>query len=493
MALRRSAVNEFNVKLEEWTHDPRIFEKSEEMTRQFNQLLAQLKAQFPVKYPAFDDFQVKFDKFLRLVESRHCLAIAKDVRDAAVKVNSALPAQFDTALEIQTSLLPREAELHKLKHSTTANANVALKTLQFFQVNIRNKLQAHLDGELKKLFEKAGWPNSIVAPTYYEEFTALFVKYLDVENEIKTPSKFPTPLEAFKALLAPIDLRFQYHFEGNASTNKPDKPEWAFHHFINIVDTHADFLTGPVTKALKQSARFSDRNGVYEFIVAFLPSIRRKMFSLFLEVADSPQLLSHLVYEAVMFDNALKEKYYFLPYGRQSWRGISGDLLSNEDWFQKWQAVENASAIERYEEIIDSTDAFELDFDSVDSNETKPTESAINLKDLLETITEHYASLTSVKFRLRYFLTVQVNLLDKYYARLLESIDAFDNMSSTFTRAVGGVSAENLKLVTGMNGLERLCRIFGSLNYISLCLEQWGDDEVCIDPFNFFRNYTYKF
>lgn len=456
------------------------------MTQDFDRLLNQVKVQFPVETRLFNDLQHEFDKILRLIESRSCLKIAKEVKDGAATIESLLPGDFDAALAYLTALLPQEALLIQFKNSTTmAIRNVALKTIQYFQINIRGKLQKHLDTTLEKFFETSGWPNSTIAPAHYDQFIEIFVKYLNVENaggnnKKVSSSSIPQPLRAFQALLAPIDLRFQYHFEGSTATNKPDKPEWAFHHFINIIDTHSDFLTGPVSKALAQSANFSDRNGVYEFIVAFLPSVRRKMFALFSEVADSPQLLSHLVYETVMFDNALKEKYYFLPYGYRRWQGISGDLLSNADWFQQWLNIESESAMERYQEILDNPDAFELDFDSVGSSETKPTESAINLKDLLETITEHYASLSSTKFRLRYFSAIQLDLLDKYYDRLKESIEAFENMSSSFTRAVGGVSAENLKMITGMNGLERLCRIFGSLSYISSCLEQWGDEEVSL-------------
>lgn len=473
--------------LEAWAKDRQIFDKSASITVEFDEHLSQLKQQYPLDHPIFSDFETRFKKILQLAESRRCLVIAKEVRDAAQTISTLLPGKFENALQVQKSLLPREAELRTLKQSEcVANKNVALKTLHYFETNVRGKLQAHLDTEFKTFFEKVKWPNSTVPTNYSDEFSALFKSYLDTESEVKPPSKFPTPLASFKALIAPIDLRFKYHFEGTAVTNRPDKPEWAFHHFINIVDSHMEFLTGPVTLSLQQSTHFADRNGVYEFIVAFLPSIRRKMFALFFEVTDSPQLLSHLVYEAVMFDNALKEKYYFLPYGRQSWRGISGDLLSNEDWFKQWLAVETESAMDRYAEILESPNAFEIDYDTVDSSETKPTESAVNLKDLLETITEHYSSLTSVKFRLRYFIAVQVSLLDKYYVRLVESIDAFDSMSSSFTRAVGGVSAENLKLITGLNGLERLCRIFGSLGYISYCLEKWGDEEVNILFFLFF-------
>jgi len=44
-------------------------------------------------------------------------------------------------------------------------------------------------------------------------------------------------------------------------------------------------------------------------------------------------------------------------------------------------------ALTRYQSIIGADDAWQIDYDSVEDHEAKPTKSAIRLKDLLETIT----------------------------------------------------------------------------------------------------------
>ena len=41
----------------------------------------------------------------------------------------------------------------------------------------------------------------------------------------------------------------------------------------------------------------------------------------------------------------------------------------------------------RYQNILDAKDSGELDYDSVDPGNTKPTKAAIRVNDLLETIT----------------------------------------------------------------------------------------------------------
>lgn len=480
VAARKSAVDLLNSNLERWRADEDIVNNIPQYQDEFKQLLTQLNQQFPIKTPIFSQLETAFSKLVKLAYSKNLLSYVSKIRDGAKLVEKHISAKdFEKALAVQNGLLETEETLNQISLDDSKSIpvrNTALKTLYYFNKNIRGKLQAFLDIQFREFFESAEWPVKTLQPKFYPQFVLLFEKYLSTEINpaILTLSG---PLASFKILVEPIDLRFKYHFEGKAVTNRVDKPEWAFHHFLNIIDSHFGFLAGPVTEVLNKLELFADRNGVYEFITAFLPSIKSKMFSLFEEVSDSPNLLSHLVYETVLFDNALKEKYYYLPYGKKVWKGVAGELLSNANWFQKWLAVETESATERYLEIETAPNAFEIDYDAVDPSETAPTISAVNLKDLLETITDHYSSLASVRFRLRYFLAVQVNLLDKYYARLVESMEAFDSMTSGFTRAVGGVSKEDMQLVTGINGLERLCRIYGSLNYISYFLEQWGDEE----------------
>lgn len=481
VSARQNAVEQINSKLKLWRSDEDIVGNIPQYQDEFKQLLACLTQQFPIENPIFDELEAGFVKLVNLAYSKESLSYVVKVRNGAQIVEKHISAKdFDKALAAQNDLLSIEETLYKItqdESKPTPVRNTAFRTLNFFNTNIRGKLQSFLNTEFHNFLESAEWPVKTLQPKFYPEFVSLFKKYLLTERNPEI-SSLSNPLAAFKILVEPIDLRFKYHFEGQAVTNRPDKPEWAFHHFLNIIDSHFGFLAGPVTEVLTQSEKFADRNGVYEFITAFLPSIKDKVFSLFEEISESPNLLSHLVYETVLFDNALKEKYYYLPHGKTIWKGVAGELLGNANWFQKWLAVETESAVERYLQIETATNAFEIDYDAFDSSETAPTISAVNLKDLLETITDHYSSLASVRFRLRYFLAVQVNLLDKYYSRLLESMEAFDSMTSGFTRAVGGVSKEDMQLVTGTNGLERLCRIYGSLNYISFFLEQWGDEEV---------------
>jgi RAD50-interacting protein 1 len=49
-----------------------------------------------------------------------------------------------------------------------------------------------------------------------------------------------------------------------------------------------------------------------------------------------------------------------------------------------------AVALSRYHEIVEATDSFDLDFDSVGRGRTKPSKAAIHVNDLLEATTGVY-------------------------------------------------------------------------------------------------------
>lgn len=388
------------------------------------------------------------------------------------------------AIELFKSLLEDERVLKVFSKSTTpVIAKLAIRGLEELNNNFRNVLKDRFEGQLTDFLKNENWPKSV--PRDEPRFAHLVSNMLVTEHVEEHPStKKPVPLDTFRVLVEPLDIRFRFHFEGDRETNRLDKPEWMFNHFTSVVDEYYDMLVTTVQQALNQVDRFKDRNGVHEFITALLQSVYRKLGKSFPQTVQIPKLLSHLVYETVAFDNQLKERYFYLPYGNDSWRGVSGDMLARSDWFEKWLTNERETSLARYQEIIESSTAFSIDWEAVGPNETKPTVSAINLKDLLEGITEHYSSLRSVNYRLRFLLDIQIDLLDRYYEKLRDSIDAFDSMSSSLVRAVGGMSAESDKLVTGINGLERLCRIYGSLEYIAYVLETWGQDLFFLELWN---------
>ena len=129
--------------------------------------------------------------------------------------------------------------------------------------------------------------------------------------------------------------------------------------------------------------------------------------------------------------------------------------------------------------MITAEDAWALDFDSLEHGSTKPTKSAIRLKDLLETITERYRPLISFSQRLRFLMDIQIAVLDQYHERLQSSVEAFNLLTSRIGRAVHGSASKGSDSVGGVTGLERLCRVYGSAIYLEEFMKDWGEDVVC--------------
>lgn len=237
-----------------------------------------------------------------------------------------------------------------------------------------------------------------------------------------------------------------------------------------------------VQGVLEQSEYVHDREALNEFIYAYLPCIRRKLESIFPTLVSEPQLLSHLMLETMKFDDYLRDTYLFRPYGLpddQEWQGVTGDIMSRSEWFQSWLSIEKNFALARFQEIIDAPDAWLVDFDAVGENESKPTKSALRLKDLLETISDRYRPFRSFVHRIRFLLDIQVALLDGYHHRIAASLDAFESLTSTIGKAMSGVHDEDRKkMVDGLAGIERLCRAYGSAYTIRDALKDWGEDIV---------------
>lgn len=133
-------------------------------------------------------------------------------------------------------------------------------------------------------------------------------------------------------------------------------------------------------------------------------------------------------------------------------------------------------ALSRYQNIIDSPESGEIDHDSVKSGATKPTYAAVRVNDLLETITDRYRPLTSFSQKLRFLIDIQITIFDRLHSRLHDSLEAYLTITSSIARTVQGVSRESQAELRGLGGLERLCRVFGSAEYLEKKMRDWSDD-----------------
>jgi hypothetical protein len=149
----------------------------------------------------------------------------------------------------------------------------------------------------------------------------------------------------------------------------------------------------------------------------------------------------------------------------------------------------------RYQSIVEAPDFGDLDYESVDPKATKPTKGAIRVNDLLETITgapdtlvptsiadlpftDRYRPLTSFSQKLTFLIDIQIAIFDKYHEKLLSNLEAYLTMTTALGRAMGSVTKEEQERLLGVAGLERLCKTYGSADYLEKAMRDWSDDVV---------------
>jgi hypothetical protein len=368
------------------------------------------------------------------------------------------------------------------------------KITQALRTKILDAFSSHLEQTLKKIH----WPTpkATIPPHLREEWEGAIAKLLDLQlpelegmNYARGPGnkvKLPPVLFPLEVLVQPLEMRFRYHFDGDRPTNRIDRPEYFLSHITTLLNDYSGFVGDHVQPVLLRHFRGTDLalNPVYidamaAFITALLPMLRVKIGSLLPKVAGQPQLLSHLMHEIMSFDTTIRDTWgYDGGYGVDGWKGLSWEFLVQGDWFGRWLQVEKDFALSRYQNIVEAPDFGDLDYESVDPKATKPTKGAIRVNDLLETITDRYRPLTSFSQKLTFLIDIQIAIFDKLHERLQSSLEAYLSMTTSLGRAMGGVTKEEQEKLLGIEGLERLCKTYGSADYLERAMRDWSDDVV---------------
>src|SRR5580698_473446 len=88
---------------------------------------------------------------------------------------------------------------------------------------------------------------------------------------------------------------------------------------------------------------------------------------------------------------------------------------------------------------------------------------------------DNYRELATFSHKLRFLLDIQISIFDLFHERLASALSAYLARTSTIGRA----SREDQAMLQGIGGLERLCKVFGSAEYLERAMRDWNDDVVC--------------
>ncbi|KAK4549266.1 hypothetical protein LTR36_007725 [Oleoguttula mirabilis] len=445
---------------------------------------------------AVQKFEASMERLRKLDVAAGYVELMKEVDALRTECIGQLGKSDEAALEPYRRLQHLVTSLQPLQEAAEGAAPHLLDHIVQQVQQLRRTIQTSFGEDLEKTLKKLNWPKALqtVPMALQKEWSTNVGRLIDLQkpeledrehaDDQRPPSDAPPVLLPLEVMVRPLEQRFTYHFSGNKPTNRLDKPEYFLQHTLDLISTYSDFTQNALQPLLLQRFRGTDLaftptyiDATSAFITALLPMLRRKLASFASQIDGQSQLLSHLVHEIISFDTTLQDTYTYAPVSPSvPWRGLSFYLLDTSGYFQKWLDVERDFAMSRYRSIVLSDEAGELDYDSVSADATKPTKMAIRVNDLLETITDRYKPLSSFSQKLRFLIDVQIAIFDLFHQRLQSSLEAYIAMTSSVGRTVHGLSKEEQAELQGVKGLDRLCRVFGSSEYLERAMRDWSDD-----------------
>lgn len=255
--------------------------------------------------------------------------------------------------------------------------------------------------------------------------------------------------------------------------------EWLFI-ILNKWENFFRDNVGPLLAAHFRGTSLADRiayvDPVSALIRALLPVIEEKVQALLVDISAQPQYLSKFISQLLAFDERLNRDYDYFDVINTEKEGVASRMLDR--WFDEWLKAEKSFAFERYHEIVEAPQHAAIDYESSDVGNSKPTHAAILIGELLRNITGQYDKLQRISFKLRFLLNLQLKLLGRYHLRLTEALGKYHALTSYVGRTVHGFTREEQATVEGVAGLEVLCKILGSADYIIRTLREMSNEQV---------------
>ncbi|KAF9164295.1 hypothetical protein DFQ26_001605 [Actinomortierella ambigua] len=380
-----------------------------------------------------------------------------------------LGASAEKALGPYGSLVELSKKIKEITAGNQTNLDAyvsasANSLLQEFKTRLSKKFQLALDA--------IGWPKPIPQPATIPEekqqelqraFRELLLLQRPTFGDLdRTVDRQYPPLLPLEILVAPLILRFRFHFEGKRPTNRIDKPEWYLTHIQGLIKEHSAFLQDFMQGIL-------DGTEYQDYDVKIRASVPQML--------ETPELLSHAIHETIKFDTKLREEEYYVPPGQiHEWQGCVQVYLGKKAWLMAWLQVERDFAVARYTSIIEEPGAWDPAYDDLGKSEyIIPTKSAEKVKDLLDIITDRYRPLSVLEQR-TFLLDIQLDILNIYYRHIRGLIDQYESMAYSFVRNLPGAASQIEIDTTGIDGLRKLCRWMSSVEYIKTSLKEWSDD-----------------
>ncbi|RBR24142.1 uncharacterized protein FIESC28_03042 [Fusarium coffeatum] len=446
-------------------------------------LRAQIYAASDAPDQAIERLKSPMNKIKAVERAQNYLILLQDTEKLRAEAKSFLPQDPKGALEPYIKLKQHVLKLQDLPgqeglHLVAYAENVA--------GSLWDDIKSTMSGELEEVLKKRKWPRVETDLQMDEEWINCIEKLIDLQKpEIAHTDKLVTLLP-FEIMASIFVSEFRFHFLSDKPTSGPQAfGTHCLPWFIALVEKWEDFFRDNLGYLLAE--KFQDTavatnlayiDPVSALITALLPVLKEKTSQVALEAIKSPSFLSSFMSQLMAFDENLRYKFsYDGGNVENGWSGLTAYVL--DDHFDTWFKAEKDFALERYNTIIDSQDARNIDYDYALQGKMKPTYAAVRVTDLLRSVTSQYERVRTFKHKIRFLIGIQLEILDAYHDRLRDSLQAYQSMSTTFGRTLAA-NKEDLAILEGTGVFEVLCKVIGSADHIVNTLKDWSNEEFFV-------------
>ncbi|KAM5352021.1 hypothetical protein ACJ41O_004744 [Fusarium nematophilum] len=427
--------------------------------------------------------QVPIKKLQTVELAQNYLSLLQDVERLRSEARSHLPQSPKAALEPYIKLKQLSTKLRSLPGQEGLHlVDYVEKVTEFLWGEMKRTMSAELEAILKE----RKWPRIDPQSEMDEDWTNCFEKLLDLQIPEILYSDGLVSLLSFDTMASIFISEFRFHFLSDKPTSSPQAfGTHCLPWFLGLVEKWEDFFRDNLGYLLTE--KFHDTpvatnlayvDPVCALITSLLPVLKEKASAVASEAVKSPAFLSSFMSQLMAFDDNVRYKFNYDGGDPESgWPGLTTHIL--DDHFDTWFNAEKDFALERFQTIMDSQDARNIDYDYALQGRMKPTYAAVRVTDLLRSVTGQYERVRIFKHKIRFLIGIQLEILDGYHDRLRDSLQAYQTMSSTLGRTLGG-NKEELAVLEGTGAFEVLCKVIGSADHIVNTLRDWSNEEFFV-------------
>jgi len=447
-------------------------------------LRLQIVAQSDAPDEAIRRLEPPMKKLHRVDLAHKYLVLLHYVDNLRWEARSCLPESPKAALDPYTKLKQLSLRLNELQLHADGAAVHLVSYVESAAVGLWDEMKKTMSDELQVVLNKRGWPNVDPDSDVDEEWLQCFEKLVDLQVPEVLYSPEVVELLPVNVMAHIFVKEFRFHFMSDRPTSNPELiGAHCFPWFLALIEKWESFFRDNFSSIL--AAKFNQteisRKMVYmdpvcAFISSMLPVMREKITLVMGDAIKNLAFLSELISQIMTFDENIRSMYsYDGGNTEDGWEGLTSEVLDVH--FVTWLEVEKAFALERFQGIMASPEARNIDYDSAAAGKTKPTYAAVRVMDLLRSVTTRYERIRRFSHKLRFLIDIQIIILDEYHNYLRGSLEAYLSITSTVGRAFG-VSKEQLAALEGTGALETLCKVYGSADHVVNSLNDWSNEEV---------------